>query len=544
MKKLVAKGRAAEPAQVLPAYPLLFDYLTHYARTQPATVALFSDDSHFTYGELPAAVNRWAAALHAAGIRKGDVISAIGHSRPECFVTFLAAAQIGAIYLGLNPKYSVRELAYVVKDAQPKLILGLHSKSEVDLDEKLARLISELESPPALITKDHVIPGVSSLVDEFLAAAADELVEPTEVLPDDPSAIVYTSGSTGAPKGALLSQRGMIRSACISWQTWYGSVMPLRTISQHPINHVGWLVCECISALVSGGTNFFREKFSGPETLRAIERHRLNLWVAFPSMIMLAIDSPEFDGADLSSLQRIALGSLPFVEVMRKMGSRTNAVFSVSYGLTEASGGAVTCTPDDASLEMVANTIGRAVPGIELCVVDPEGRRVGPGEAGELLVRDESLFLGYLGRPDVTARTIDEDGWLHTGDAVTFDEGGTYRMVGRLKEMFKSGGYNVYPTEIEIVLGSHPSVGAVCVVEAKDRLWGEVGVAFVVPKPGESASESELRDYAKGQLANYKVPKLIVIRGDLPQLPNGKFDKVQLREEAGRLRPAAERSDV
>lgn len=535
MKELGGQPPEAPEIFGLPRLPLLSGYVDHYANVQPTTVALFSDESSLTYAQLPGLIDVWARAMRCAGIEKGDAVAVLAHSRPECFVAFLAAASIGALYLGLNPKYTVRELGYVVGDARPKLIFGLHSATEQELDHKLVWLAKELDYAPAIITRDHALPAVSTLLADFLAANTRTASDATSVSPTDPCSIVYTSGSTGAPKGALLTQKGMIRSASVSWETWYGHLMPLRSISQHPINHVGWLVCECISALVAGGTNYFRERFSGPETLRAIEQHRLNLWIALPSMIMLAAESPEFNTADLSSLRRVALGSLPSGEMMRRLRTRTSAVFSVSYGLTEASGGAVTCTPDHADLEAVVDTIGIAVPGVELRVVADGGRTLGPGETGELLVRDDCVFVGYLGRPDVTARTIDADGWLHTGDAVVFDNDGTYRLVGRLKEMFKSGGYNVYPTEIETILGLHSQVSAVCVVDAKDRLWGEVGVAFVVPKPGESPNESALLDYARSQLANYKVPKLFVIRRELPLLPNGKFDKLRLREEAGQL---------
>jgi acyl-CoA synthetase (AMP-forming)/AMP-acid ligase II len=522
----------------LPAFPLLGEYVAHYSATQPDALALVSDEVTMTYASLRTTVLRWSDALTVFGVQKGERIAILGNSRPECFIAFLACAEIGAVYLGLNPKYSLRELSYVIRDSSPRLIFGMHSASETELDQRLEAIARDPVLTAPLVTREHVIANVSQPLNDFLEVhrgGAGGFRD--EVKPEEPVALVYTSGSTGEPKGALLSQRGMIRSACITWETWYGRVEPLRTIAQHPINHVGWLICECVSALVAGGILYFRERFSGADTLRAIERYRLNLWVAFPSMIILAIDSDDFRSADLSSLERVALGTMTSVELMRQFRERSHATFSVSYGLTEASGGALTYTPDDATPEQVATTMGVPVPGVELRVLNAEGRDTAPGEPGELLVRDPSLFVGYLNRPDATAQTIDAEGWLHTGDAVALNEDGSYRMVGRLKEMFKSGGYNVYPTEVEAVLSANPSVSAACVVPAEDELWGEVGVAFVILKPGARETEPELRGYARERLANYKIPKTFVFRDDLPRLPNGKFDKVGLRREAATLHP-------
>ena len=467
----------------------LDDYLAAHARRRGDAPALASAGATWTYAELEAEVEAYAAGLAAEGIAEGDVVAVHGFSRPECLLVFLACCRLGAVYLGLSPKYTARELEYVLGDARPRLTVSMDGEGVA----------------PERLRRHRGRP------------------RPAAGAPDAPCAIVYTSGSTGAPKGALLSQRSIIRSALLTVEHWYGGGEDLRTIAQHPINHVGWLVCECVSLLVAGGFVVFRERFDGGATLRLIERERLTLWIAFPSMLALAMQSPEFAGCDLTSLRRIAIGSMPSLELLKRLRARTGAVFSVSYGLTEASGGAVTATGAEAALETVAGTIGRPVPGIEV--------RIAEG-TGELLVRDPCVFLGYLNRPDATAAALDADGWLHTGDAVAEDPDGNLRMIGRLKEMFKSGGYNVYPTEVEAVIGSHDAVGAVAVVEVPDPLWSEVGVAFVVPVAGAAIDADELRGHARERLANYKVPKRFVLVDELPQLPNGKADKVLLRERA------------
>jgi acyl-CoA synthetase (AMP-forming)/AMP-acid ligase II len=518
------------PDVSVPELALLDDYLKLYASERPRALAVVGEQERMTYAELDAEVGRYAGALAAHGIRTGDVVAVLGFSRPECVVAFLATCRVGAVFLGLSPKQTERELAFVLGDSRPRLLFGLHSRSEPEQDDKLAGLKgSGLEA--AIVTRGGAVPGLSEALDSFLEAGAVQAAR-QRASSDAPCAIVYTSGSTGTPKGALLSQRGMIRSALLSWEHWYGGLQPVRAVAQHPINHVGWLICECVATLVPGGTMFCQERFNGAGTLRLIERERLNLWLAFPSMLILAQDTPEFERCDLTSLETIALGMPASVELMRAYRDRTGAVMCISYGLTEANGGSVTVTARDADLERIATTIGRPVPGIEVRVMGFDGKPAGAGQEGEFLVRDRSVFLGYLNRPDATAEALDADGWLHTGDVVRAEAGGEMRMVGRLKEMFKSGGYNVYPTEIEGVIGGHPEVAAVAVVEIPDPLWHEVGVAYVVPREGAAFSEEALRSYARQRLANYKVPKRFVLVDTLPQLPNGKFDKVALRVQA------------
>jgi acyl-CoA synthetase (AMP-forming)/AMP-acid ligase II len=511
--------------------PTLDDYLKLYASERPTALAVVGEQERLTYAELDLEVERYAGALAARGIGGGDVVAVLGFSRPECVVAFLATCRVGAVFLGLSPKHTERELAFVLKDSRPRLLFGMHSRGEPEQDTKLATLKgSGFEA--MIVTRGGPVPGLSESLDSFLEAGALQAGR-SRASSDAACAIVYTSGSTGTPKGALLSQRGMIRSALLTWEHWYGGVQPLRAVAQHPINHVGWLICECVATLVPGGTMFCQERFHGAGTLRLIERERLNLWLAFPSMLILAKETPEFEDCDLSSLETIALGMPASVELMRAYRDRTGAVMCISYGLTEANGGSVTVTARDAELETIATTIGRPVPGIQVCVMGFDGKPAGAGEEGEFLVRDRSVFLGYLNRPDATAEALDRDGWLHTGDVVCTEASGEMRMVGRLKEMFKSGGYNVYPTEIESVIASHPEVAAVAVVEIPDPLWQEVGVAYVVSKEGVALNEETLRSYARHRLANYKVPKRFVLVDALPQLPNGKFDKVALRAQAG-----------
>lgn len=488
----------------------LDEYVTRHAHQRPDAPAIACDEFRWTYGLLEQRVTTYARSLLSYGVAPGDIVAVLGNSRPEWLVAFLACCRTGAIYLGLNPKHTMRELALVVSDAKPRLILTIEPVPQI-----------------------HELGCDAHVLDRFLAAV-DGSVLPGQGRPhpQQPCALVYTSGSTGTPKGALLSHHAIVRSAALTFEHWYGGMTGIRATAQHPINHVSWLVCECAAVLLGGGMLFFRERFDGRANLRLIEEERLNLWFAFPSMAALAMQSDDPKHYDLSSLRRVAFGSQPPIDVLQQLRERTNAICSVSYGLTEAAGGALLATRDDDDLATIASHLGRALPGVETRVVDPDGRDMPTSEPGELLIRDQSVFLGYLDRPDATADILDEDGWLHTGDAVEQDTDGSFRLVGRLREMFKSGGYNVFPTEVEGVIGSHAAVSEVAVVEVPDPLWSEVGVAFVVFAEGASADSRDLRDHARSHLANYKVPKHFLVIDQLPRLPNGKPNRVLLRKRA------------
>jgi acyl-CoA synthetase (AMP-forming)/AMP-acid ligase II len=515
-------------------YSTIDEHLAYYAATRPEVTAIWCAGARWTYGELERQVGRYARMLAGQGIGPGDVVAVFGNSRPECLVVFLACCRARALYLGLSPKYRLRELQFICSDAHPRLLFVFPDSSMGDdVMATVGQLIGQLPARTRVVGTGLDAPhrDLAELL-ERSEDASDDPESGAERSPAQPCAIVYTSGSTGAPKGALLSEHGAVRSARLSWQHWYGGLEELRTVVQHPINHVGWLVCECAAGLVAGGSLYFRERFDGGATLRLISEHKLNLWVAFPTMLRLAMQTAAWRDCDLASLRRVALGTAPEVEILRQFRERSDAIFCVSYGLTEAHGGAVTVTSAEASVQEVAGSIGRPVPGIQVRITDESGRDVAAGEAGELLVSDSTVFLGYLNRPEATAETIGTDGWLHTGDVAVADPGGTMRLVGRMKEMYKSGGYNVYPPEIEKVIGGYADVIQVAVVGAPDPLWESVGVAYLVVGSPRDFALAEFTAYLRSELANYKVPKRIELLDAMPQLPNGKVDRVELRRRA------------
>jgi acyl-CoA synthetase (AMP-forming)/AMP-acid ligase II len=494
--------------------------------------ALAQDERRLTYAELSKEIDRYARAMIAAGVGAGDRVAVLSYSSIEALLAFLAAASVGAAYVGLSPKYRTRELVHILNDSRPTLVFSMGSREDHHrllgaLDRRVS-VISHRERAGALRLDGFLEAGDAVLPD--LLDTARQSVDPF-----DPAVVLYTSGSTGAPKGAMISHDGLLRGVEIMRQ-----LVPERPrcLTDYPINHISWVLETCLLTLTLGGTLFMRERFDPDETLKLIEEEKLNVWQAAPSMYFICLEAETYPQRDLTSVESVMYfgGPLP-KDVLSELGARTGARLVTGWGMTETTGGC-TLTGPDADLETLATTVGKPDPRVEVRIVSDSGEEAGPEEPGEILVRAPTLFLGYLNRPEATAEVLDSEGFLHTGDIAKMQADGNIRLVGRSKEMFKSGGYNVYPSEVEMVLGEHPEVSVAAVIPVADELWGEVGVAFVGPRsPAAMPSPSDLADFCKDRLANYKVPKRFVIDPEIPILPSGKVDKKILKDE--RLREGA-----
>ncbi len=507
------------------------DYLAHHAAATPDAEFLVLGEQRLNYREAAEWVDACSAALLAAGIGRGDCVATYGPPRPEYFLTFLATAGIGAMWLGLSPKLTTDELQHNVSDASPRLAFGIAEGPAQDeqlgalanATPSLQRVVTRVPSPLGVTIDEFLGEGVR-LADSGALARARAAVDPA-----DPAAVVYTSGSTGRPKGALLPHRGLVICSEVQNEHWV-DFEPLRTVCDLPIDHVGCLGDLCCSTFVAGGAIVFMEKFDSRGVLRLIEEERISFWGAIPTMFLLATRTEEWKTADLSSLRRIiwsgAAAPAALVAELRELG----VPLSTSYGMTETVG-SVTYTADDDSDEVLTATIGKPDPRYEVRVARPDGSTCDTGEEGELLVRGDFIMSGYLNRPEATAETI-RDGWLHTGDAAVANDSGNLRLVGRLSDMYKSGGYNVYCREVESVLESHPAVALAAVVGVPDPLYGEVGHAFLIPEDGAEIDDESLKEHALQQLANYKIPKRFISEPELPRLAIGKVDKRELRRRA------------
>jgi fatty-acyl-CoA synthase len=452
---------------------------------------------------------------------------------PDFYVTFLATASIGALWLGLNPKYTLDELRYVVDDADPRVLFARTRIGDRDYCGDLAALCRGSRRDLVALG-DADIPARAEPFARFEARARSVTMEELAraralVEPGDAAMLVYTSGTTGRPKGAMLPHRGLVKCSEVQSRIWTAD--PLRILNNFPINHVGCVGDICCYALVSGGTIVFMEQFEPKAVLETIARERITAYGQIPAMFSLTVGrtdgTTDSDSSqhDLSSIQLIiwsgAAASRELILRLRDICPR----MSSSYGLTE-SVGSVTYVRDTEDLEILADTIGWPHPAYEFRLASPEGAAVPVGEPGEIQVRGDFIMLGYWNRPEATREAIDDEGWLHTGDLAVERPDGAITLIGRLKEMFKSGGYNVYPREIEIALESHPAVRLAAVIGVPDPLYVEVGHAFVV---ADGVTEDDLREHCRGRLANYKVPKRFTITADLPLLPIGKIDKRALR---------------
>lgn len=508
------------------------EYLAFFAEWAPERIAFVNEGAEISYRDAAMTVDAYASLLRERGIDPGDAVAVYGHSQADCFMLFLACMKVRAVFTGLNPKYSRRELEFFIRDADPKMMVICAAGEDLTKLEDAARAAEFHQSS---LVKNDLVAWTAQHRDLFgstFITGPPEAVGSTsaerETARRTPAVIVYTSGTTGTPKAAVLSEPALCLSAELTAQTWYGGIVP-RTVSDKPINHLGWLVCVCLSALVRGGTLYFEQRFDPGRVLQLIASNRINSWLTSSVLLGRVSALPDFDTTDLSSLEMLGISASTPVEVIEPFVRRSGARVANSYGLTEASGGVVTASRAATTLAEALSTVGAPVPGIEFMIADQGGRPVGAGERGEVNIRGPLVFLGYQGNETATAEAIMHDGWLRTGD-IAFQRGdGNIELVGRVKEMYKSGGINVYPVEVESILVEHPSVAQAAVVGIPDPEWGEIGVALVVPTVGRTLPEGELKAFCRERLANHKVPKRFILLRELPRLASGKVDRRRLQ---------------
>jgi fatty-acyl-CoA synthase len=519
------------PATVIGSAPApqprlcLADHVSAVARRSPHAPAVLFGELRWTYAELDRRVNSLATDLLKHGVRVGDRIATLSTPRPEFLLMFLAVGKIGGIWMGLNPRYRALELDWLLSNARPT-ILAMLTTLDTGLIESLRRTAAAL--PACTMVEfggERSVAGFAALRHD---ATADLDSAPLADIasPDAAALLVYTSGSTGRPKGALISHYGLTFGSLVQASEW-GVARP-SMVCNLPINHVGSVADICAVMLVQGGTIVFQERFDPALMFDAIERERVSVWGGVPSMFQLMADHPRFATADLSSVELALWGgaamSRSLIDRLLGRGLR----LKTAYGMTETSCH-VTFTATHAAASELEQTVGRPTPYTPCRIVDAAGQHCGVGVTGELQVFGRQNFVGYLDQPEATAAAFTADRWLKSGDLAAWTATGDIRLVGRLREVIKSGGYSVYPREVEMVIESHPCIQSCAVVGAPHPLFQEVGVAFVVAKPGTALLAEELEAFLRDRLANFRVPKKIVALEELPTLPIGKIDKSALR---------------
>ena len=519
----------------LPDLPSPAQYVAWYAAHTPGAQAAWHDGRYLSYAELEHRVDRLGRAFAALGLGRGDRVGVLSTSSVHFYAAWLATLRAGLVYVGLNPRYTHRELAYVVRDAQPAAVLSIAEFEGRDYAAETAQLADEFPcirhtyrvdpGPPhgGLAPLEALLMQASGIDEEAWRARC------AGVGRRDPAVIVYTSGSTGAPKGAVIPHESIVYGPRVAAQV-AGLSQP-RTLCALPINHIGCLADLCTSVLAAGGMIAFLDRFDAAQMLECVETLRLTSLQHTPTVLQMLTQRPEFATRDLSSLRFVGWGgaalSIDTLRAYRRLGVR----MLLGYGQTECISNI--CYADHTySDEDLTTTIGRPDPNQQVKLVDEQLNEVPDGEPGEILARHPAQMLGYHNRPDATAAAFTPDGFLRTGDVAVRRPDGVLRIVGRRSDMFKSGGYNVYPREIELCLEDHPAIAVAAVIGVPDAVYSEVGYAYLLARSGQPhPGEDELRAWCRERLANYKVPKSFFVRDELPLLPIGKVDKQALKRE-------------
>ena len=512
----------------------------------------------FTYLEFRAEVDRIARGLLSLGIAKGQHVGIWATNYTEWLLTQYATAKIGAVLVTVNPAYRTHELAYLIEQAQLNALVIIGRFRTSDYVAMVDELVPELrDSNPGELSSSqfphlrHVVfippqddpdaPTPSGmwrwadLATRSERVSAEELrARQSECRPDDVINIQYTSGTTGNPKGAQLTHHNLLANAlhvgdCMEMTETDRLCIPV------PFYHCFGCVMGSLACVTHGSTMVIPSEYFDPlQTLRALERERCTAVHGVPTMFIAQLGHADFSQFDLSSLRTgIMAGSPCPIEVMREVIDRMGASrITIAYGQTEASP-VVTQTLADDSIERRVSTVGKVLPGVEVRLIDPEtNREVGLGQQGELQTRSTMVMKGYFNMPEATADAIDAEGWLHTGDLATVDEDGYYKITGRLKDMIIRGGENIYPREIEEFLYTHPDIADVQVIGVPDERFGEEVMAWVMLRAEADASTEDIRDFCRGKIAHYKVPRYVKIADEFPMTVTGKIQKFRMREMA------------
>jgi acyl-CoA synthetase (AMP-forming)/AMP-acid ligase II len=473
----------------------------------------------WTYRRLAEEVDRFGRALAGCGVGSGDRVAIWAPNGHRWIVAALGTVCAGGIVVPVNTRFKGAEAHDILTRTGTCLLVvddGFLGNPYVTM----LRAAGPLDDLHTIVTLDES--GWVSFLDRA-GEPAGVVVEPGDV-----SDIFFTSGTTGRPKGAMLGHRQSIR-LYTTWSERVGLREGDRYLIVNPFFHTFGYKAGLLACLLRGATMVPQRVFDVTEALRLVESERITILPGPPTLYASILDHPARRGLDLSSLRVAVTGAavVPVALIERMRRDLTFGTVITAYGLTESCGTVTMCGPDD-DATTVATTCGRPVPGVEVRVVDGS-KTLGPGEPGEVVVRGYNVMLGYLDDPAATAEAVDADGWLRTGDVGVLDERGYLRITDRLKDMYIVGGFNTYPAEIEQTLVRHERVSEAAVIGVPDGRLGEVGRAFVVPRPGPPPTEAELIGYCRQRLANYKVPRSVVVVDALPRNATGKVVKDVLR---------------
>ncbi len=536
----------------------LLDEIVDRIPDQDAVV--FADrDYRLTWRQFRDTVDRAAKGLMALGVKKGDKVAVWATNVPHWVTLQFATARIGAILLTININYRSAEIDYLLRQSDCENIFVIDGYRDTDYVNTLYELIPELKEQPRDRLRSERYPHLRRVLflgpekhrgmyswNELLAmsvAVGDEEFRQrqSELSTHDVVNMQYTSGTTGFPKGVMLTHFNITNNGY-----WVGVNENFTTSDRLcipvPLFHCFGCVLAVMACLNHGATMVILEKYDPINVMMSIEKERCTAVYGVPTMFIGILDHKLFDKFDFSTLRTgIMAGSPCPVKTMRECVDRMNMrEVTIVYGLTESSPAMTQSRYDEKSLEKKCSTVGKAFPGIEVAVIDPEtGEHLGPGKHGELCCRGHNVMKGYYKMPEETAKAIDKDGWLHSGDIGMVDEDGYYAVTGRLKDMIIRGGENIYPKEVEDFIHHMEGVADVQVVGVPSVKYGELPAAFVILRPGVKLTAEDIVDHCRGKIAFYKIPKYVHFLDEYPMTASGKIMKVKLREMSAQLWPDA-----
>jgi fatty-acyl-CoA synthase len=489
------------------------DWLENRARLSPEKDAIIDEKTNqaWTFKELNERAKSVASWLQASGVNKGDRVALISPNHISYFDLLFGCGKIGAILVPLNWRLSLLEIKEIMQDCTPALI-GIHQDFETIYEQLTDVCPTSFFIEGAGYDEISSYPNNNSFIDEIIET--------------DPWAMIYTGGTTGKPKGVVLSQQSILWNAMNTVLSWSLAAEDI-TVNYLPMFHTGGLNALSLPVLMIGGTVVIGDQFTGQKAVETINRYRCTIILLVPTMYHLLIQTDEFQRSEFPTMKSFLSGAAPCPLQIYESFQKKGLPFKEGYGLTEAGPNNFYISPEDAHIKR--GSVGKPMMFNSIKLVRPDGQEAKSYEVGELLIKGKHSFSYYWNNEQATKASLTE-GWIHTGDLAKRDEEGFYYIVGRKKDMIITGGENVYPLEIEHRLADHPDIYEVAVLGLPDEKWGEVVAAYIVLKDCSTIGDVELRTYCEAKLGRYKIPKRFIRLEELPKTHVGKIDKKKLRE--------------